>query len=420
MASLNRFAALILTASTAMGAHANQFQDFFALAQANDPSYLAAQHTLDSKLQIIPQANSAIMPVVSGSLNQNLALDARSNSHTYGVQVALPLRLDAYYGLKIAQQSAAGARISFERTHQNLIFSVIERYIAVLKQQNHLFSSKAELDAIEQRLKQTRQQVELGITSIIALQDVRATYQQLQVALLQVGQNLSLARSHLENLTNQAIPDQLPGLASSFNGASLAQVDSLQNWFTLAKIHNLDLAGNGFATQQAFHNYQAKEVGLYPRGSISMSQNYNTSAGDTQTLSIGISGTFYDGGLNLSQTKEAKETWHASQQKGQAILRATQQEVRRWHKALDTSLQQIQALAQLNTAVQASLAGKNTEFELGLRDISDILDAEKLVFSAQKNWANARLDLVLNQLRLKKASGLLSRAELTQMDQWFN
>ena len=127
MASSHRIAAFILTATTAIGSHASQFQDLFQLAQANDPSYLAAQHTLESKLQIIPQANSALSPQITGKLNQNLALDARSNSHSYGVQVALPLRLDAYYGMKVAEQIAAGARISFEKTHQNLIFSVIER-----------------------------------------------------------------------------------------------------------------------------------------------------------------------------------------------------------------------------------------------------------------------------------------------------
>jgi len=124
--------------------------------------------------------------------------------------------------------------------------------------------------------------------------------------------------------------------------------------------------------------------------------------------------------LNQSQTNEAKEAWYASQQQGQALLKTTQQEIRRWHQALDTSRQQIQALAQLNKAVQASLDGKNTEYTLGLRDISDILDAEKLVFSAQRNWDNARLDLVLNQLRLKRASGLLNDSDLMQLDQWFN
>ena len=420
MASPHRISAFILTITAAIGSHAGQFQDLFQLAQANDPSYLAAQHTLNSKLQIIPQANSALSPKITGSLNQNLALDARSNSHSYGVQVAMPFRLDAYYGLKVAEQSVAVARISFEKVHQNLVFSVIERYVAVIKQQHQLFSSMAEVAAIEQRLKQTQQQVDLGITSIIQLQDVKANFQQLQVNLLQVRQNLSLARANLENLTNQALPEQLPALGSDFSADSLIATNSLENWFVLAQDNNLDLASNGSATRQAFHNYQVKDVGRYPTASVSVAKNYSSALGNSQTFSIGVSGTFYDSGLNQAQTKEAKESWHASEQKGQALLKATQQEVRRWHQALDTSRQQIQALVQLDSAVQASLVGKNTEYELGLRDLSDILDAEKLVFSAQRNWANARLDLVLNQLRLKNDSGLLSSDDLSQLDQWFN
>ena len=420
MASPHRISAFILTITAAIGSHAGQFQDLFQLAQANDPSYLAAQHTLNSKLQIIPQANSALSPKITGSLNQNLALDARSNSHSYGVQVAMPFRLDAYYGLKVAEQSVAVARISFEKAHQNLVFSVIERYVAVIKQQHQLFSSMAEVAAIEQRLKQTQQQVDLGITSIIQLQDVKANFQQLQVNLLQVRQNLSLARANLENLTNQALPEQLAPLGSGFNADSLITTNSLENWFVLAQDNNLDLARNGSATRQAFHYYQVKDVSMYPTASITVAKNYSSAMGDSQTFSIGVSGTFYDGGLNQAQTKEAKEIWHASEQQGQALLKATQQEVRRWHQALDTSRQQIQALVQLDLAVQASLAGKNTEYELGLRDLSDILDAEKLVFSAQRSWENARLDLVLNQLRLKKVSGLLSSDDLSQLDQWFN
>ncbi|MCO4836984.1 MAG: TolC family protein [Oceanospirillaceae bacterium] len=420
MATLNRFAALIFTATTAVSSHASQFEELFALAQANDPSYLAAQHTLESKLQIIPQAKSALMPSVKGSVNQNIALDSTSNSNNYGVSVALPLRLDAYYGMKVAEQSAAGARVGFEKAHQNLIYSVIERYVAVLKQQNQLFSSLAELTALEQRLKQTRQQVQLGITSIIELQDAEASLQQLQVALIQVEQRLSLARSDLENLTNQPLPEQLPTLANNFNAQELVQTDSLQDWFMLAQIHNLDLTSNAFATQQAYHNFQAQEAGVYPTANISMSQNYSSTTGDSTTLAIGVTGTFYDGGLNIARTKEAKEAWYASQQQGQALLKNTQQDIRRWYQALDTNHKQIQALSGLNEAVQAALAGKNTEYELGLRSISDILDAEKLVFSAQRDWANARLDLVLNQLRLKKASGLLNTTDLAQLDQWFN
>ena len=420
MISSHRFAVFILATATSLGSHASQFQELFQLAQANDPSYIAAQHTLNSKLEIIPQANSAFMPEISGNVNENQSLNAAANVHTYGVKVALPLRLDAFYSLKVAEKMAAGARINFEKTHQDLIFSVIDRYVAVIKQQHQMSSSLAEVTAVEQRLKQTQQQVDLGISTIIELQDVKANYQQLQVNLLQVQQDLSLARANLENLTNQTLPPKLHALASSFNAAGSVAIDSLENWFELAQNNNLDIAHNKLAVQQAYHNYQVKNVGLYPKASISMSQNYSSSTGTTQYLAVGVTGTFFDGGLNQSLTNEAKEAWYASQQQGQALLKTMQQEIRRWHQALDTSRQQIQALAQLNKAVQASLDGKNTEYTLGLRDISDILDAEKLVFSAQRNWDNARLDLVLNQLRLKRASGLLNDSDLTQLDQWFN
>ncbi|MDC9719280.1 MAG: TolC family protein [Gammaproteobacteria bacterium] len=419
MATSHRLAVFILTAAATMHSSASPLQELYQLAQSNDPSYLAAQHTLNAQLQIIPQAKSALMPQVSASANQNIALDSRADNHNYSAQIALPLRLDAYYGMKVAEQSASNARIVFEKSQQSLILLVVERYVAVLKQQHNLTSSMAEVAAIEQRLKQTQQLVKLGLNSQIELQDIQASVQQLHVSLLQVQQNLSLARGDLENLTNQTLPNQLPALASSFN-PSLVPSDTLENWLVLTKNNNLDIASNTFTAQQAYHNYQAKDVGLYPKASITLSQSYSSITGDNKTLAIGLSGTFYDGGLNSAQTKEAKEAWYAAQQQGQALLKTTQQQVRRLYQTQHTGTAQIKALSALHTAVEASLVGKNKEYELGLRDVSDILDAQKLVFAAQRNLANARLDLVLNQVRLKQASGLLSVDDLSQLDQWFN
>lgn len=422
MAYSPRLVAFFVTLIATSGAQAGQLQDLYQQAQANDASYLAAQHSLNAKLQIIPQAESAVMPQVSANFNQSLPLDARADSHNYSVQIVLPLRLDAYYGMKVAQQSAASARSNFEKSEQSLIFSVIERYFAVLKQQRQLASSQAELKAIQQRLKQTQQLVDVGLASNIQLQDVQANVQQLQVALLQTQQNLNLARTDVENLTNQPLTEHLDSLSADF-GPQLIPNESLQAWFQLANANNLDIVSNGFSTQQAYHNYQAKDVGLYPKASISLAQAYSRSATlntDTTTLSIAVSGTLYDGGLNKAQTMEAQENWHASQQQGAAIQRSALQQVRRWHQSLETNRHQIQAYTLLLASVQSSLSGKTKEYELGLRDISDLLDAEKLVFAAQRNLANAHLDLVLNQLRLKQVSGVLSSDDLAQLDNWLN
>jgi outer membrane protein len=212
---------------------------------------------------------------------------------------------------------------------------------------------------------------------------------------------------------------QLASLKHDFQAKQIPR-QNLTTWFSLASANNLDLTSNELSSQQAYYNYQAKDVGLYPKATISLAQAYNSLSSDTTTLSITLSGTLYDGGLNRAQTLEAQENWHASQQQGVALVRSTQQQVRRWHQTLDTNRQQIQAFASLLQSVKASLAGKKQEYKLGLRDISDMLDAEKLVFAAQRNLATARLDLVLNHLRLKQVSGLLNNDDLVQLDQWFN
>ena len=404
-----------------MGSHANQLQDIYTQAQSNDPSYLAAQHSLTSKLQIIPQAKSALMPKLSASFNQSLPLDARADSHNYSLTAGLSLRLDAYYGMKVAEQSASNAHAVFKKTQQSLIYSVVDRYLAVVKQQNQMTSSRAELKAMEQRLKQVEQQAELGLVSLNQLQDMQANVYQLQVSMLQVEQGLNLARSDLMNLTNQPLEDQLSSLSSEFKSSHI-QSKSLANWLETAQANNLDIASNRFVTQQAFHNYQAKDVALYPQANISMSQSFNsaTAVKDSTSFTIGITGTLFDGGLNQAQTIEAKENWHASQQQGESLLRATQQQVRRWHSAVETSRKQVHALHLLHESVIASTLGKTKEYELGLRDMSDLLDAQKSVFTAQRNLANARLDLVLNQLRLKQTSGVLTGADLAQLDQWLD
>ncbi len=81
MASSNRFAVFIIAAAASVGSHASQFQELFQLAQANDPSYIAAHYTLHSILDIIPQANSAFSPDITSTDNESTTLHDGRNIH---------------------------------------------------------------------------------------------------------------------------------------------------------------------------------------------------------------------------------------------------------------------------------------------------------------------------------------------------
>ena len=63
-------------------------------------------------------------------------------------------------------------------------------------------------------------------------------------------------------------------------------------------------------------------------------------------------------------------------------------------------------------AVEAAEAG----FEVGTRTIVDVLNAQREYFLARLNYARARYLYVVDQLRLKKAAGILSEDDLQEVN----
>ncbi|MCK5717581.1 MAG: TolC family protein, partial [Thiomargarita sp.] len=59
-----------------------------------------------------------------------------------------------------------------------------------------------------------------------------------------------------------------------------------------------------------------------------------------------------------------------------------------------------------------------TGFELGTRTSVDVINAQRDLLRAQRNYSRARYDYVLNTLRLKLAVGLLSPDDLVGINDW--
>ena len=55
-------------------------------------------------------------------------------------------------------------------------------------------------------------------------------------------------------------------------------------------------------------------------------------------------------------------------------------------------------------------------FEVGTRTIVDVLDATRENFLARLNYARARYLYVVDQLRLKRAAGILSRQDMIEVN----
>ena len=73
-----------------------------------------------------------------------------------------------------------------------------------------------------------------------------------------------------------------------------------------------------------------------------------------------------------------------------------------------------QAIKSSQSALDATLAG----YEVGTRNIVDLLNAQNLLFAAQRDYANSRYDYVLNTLRLKENAGTLSPKDIVQLERF--
>ncbi|MGV8209166.1 TolC family protein, partial [Pseudomonas aeruginosa] len=61
---------------------------------------------------------------------------------------------------------------------------------------------------------------------------------------------------------------------------------------------------------------------------------------------------------------------------------------------------------------QSALEATEIGYQVGTRNIVDVLDAQRQLYSSVRDYNNARYDYILDNLRLKQAAGTLSPADL--------
>ena len=67
---------------------------------------------------------------------------------------------------------------------------------------------------------------------------------------------------------------------------------------------------------------------------------------------------------------------------------------------------------------QSALEATREGYNVGTRNIVEVLDAERNYFTALRDFANARFDFVESNLRIKRSAGTLSVADIESLNEW--
>lgn len=408
----------------------------YQLAVENDPTLKAAKASLRSQEEVANAARGLLLPQVgaevsSADVKENslaIAGDLDYNREGWQVQASQTLfDLSAWYQFQGSKQLSKQAQLDFTTSQQDLIARTIKAYLQVLRAYENLASSLAEEAAIKQQLDQTQQRFDVGLVPITDVHESQAAYDLAKVSRLTNEGALDVAYEGLSLLTGYQhyniarVSEDLPIIKPV-----PADRDS---WVQLAKDGNLQLQAALEATQGAQFAYKSAKAKHYPtitasigKSDYDLSGDVSGSAGEfnttNETLAVRLQVPIFTGGTVSANRRKALADYDRAREQMFGLERNVVQKVRAQHIALMTNIQQVAARKQSIVSAQSALEATEAGYNVGTRNIVDVLNVQRNLYSAQRDYANAKYDYLQSRVDLKQASGLLSPADIETINRW--
>ncbi|OWJ95751.1 channel protein TolC [Pseudomonas sp. A46] len=403
----------------------------------NNADLAAARANFEAQREAVPQARAGLLPQINGgatATDTRTKLDEPSSTSSrsgiaYQATLSQPIfRADRWFQLKAAESSTEQAALEFSATQQDLILQTAETYFAVLRAQDNLASTKAEEAAFKRQLDQANERFDVGLSDKTDVLEAQAGYDTARANRMIAERNVEDAFQALVTLTNreyaslEGILHTLPVVVPAPNDAK-AWVDTAaqQNLNLRAANHAVDAAEETLRQRKAGHAPTLDAVASYQKGdndSLGFSNSVNNTGpsfgSDVEQRSIGLELNIpiYSGGLTSSQVRESYQRLNQTEQQRESLRRNVVQNTRNFHRAVNTDVEQVKARKQSIISNQSALEATEIGYQVGTRNIVDVLDAQRQLYSSVRDYNNARYDYILDNLRLKQAAGTLSPADL--------
>jgi outer membrane protein len=409
----------------------------YQLSVENDAQLSAARHAFQASREGVPQARAGLLPNLSGGVtSEKTRLDRgkpdlvrERSGMVFQARLNQPLfRLDRWYQLKAAESTADQAELDLAAQQQELILNAAKAYFETLKALDQLSASQAEEAALDGQKAQAEARSAAGVLSITDVLDAQAAFDMAYANRKLAEQKVKAAYEAIYRLTQVAF-SAIDGMDHGLAVAAPKPLNS-DAWTELASAQNLRLQASAQAVAAAEHNYSRSRaahlptldaVASYRKGDndsfgystqtdFGMSQYQRNVAQSSVGLELNI--PIYSGGLVSSQARESSERLFQRRDEFEDARREIVQRTRDAFRAVTSNVVQVAARRQAIRSSEESLKANRIGFDLGTRDIGDVLDAQRRLYAAVRDYNDARYDYILETLTLKLNAGTLSPADL--------
>ena len=410
----------------------------------SDPVFAAARSSYEASKEKLPQGRALFLP------NVNVVAGANVNDADYkyfnfqgatppaaagnvkwpgwnaGLNLTQPilhLQNNAVYDQ--AEILVAQAQSQLASAGQDLMIRVAQAYFDVLLAEYTLETVRAQKVATAEQLAQAKRNFQVGTATITDTYDAQARYDLVVAQEITASNDIEVRRSALQQIIGRA-----PGPLAKPQGQgqitlSPPEPNDMEAWVQAAYTNSLQVQIAKANLDIAIKEVDRNRAANYPTIDAVASAIYNTQNGSQlgvgqtvsqATIGLQLNYPLYQGGAISSRVREAIANKSKSEQDYENARRTVAQTVRQSFLAVNTGLAEIGALRQAVASNQLSVDATKLGQEVGVRTQVDVLNAQQLLYSAQRDMYQAYYVTIVGQLKLKQSVGRLTPVDLENVN----
>jgi len=434
--------AALLSLAFAGASQAQSLVDIYEMAKGYDATYQSAKAQYDANLAKADQGKAQLLPQVGLSAGatrsqrtQNPETTSPISNYSYttqtaGINATQPLYRPA--NLATYRQSQKGlelAQASLNQAEQDLVVRVSQAYFDVLTAQDSLAFVQAQKAAVAEQLASAKRNFEVGTATITDTREAQARFDLVTAQEIAADNDLRVKTIALELLVGktglkpQRIQNgvTLPPINGQGVDDWIAQSEQRHPALKLARA-NLDIAK--LETEKAIaahkptldltlgYNSQ-KNISGTSIGALSASNSVN-GANQINVASAGITFNLplYAGTATQNRIRETTALEEKARMDLEGAQRQVTQATRTAYLGLQSGLGQVKAYEAAEASSQVALDANKLGYQVGVRINIDVLNSQSQLYQTKRDLAKARYDVLVGQLKLRQAAGVLKAEDL--------
>jgi outer membrane protein len=431
--------AALLSLAFAGASQAQSLVDIYEMAKGYDATYQSAKAQYDANLAKADQGKAQLLPQValtggatrnqleahSSPASNTFAQDRSFTTQTAGVNATQPLYRPA--NLATYRQSQKGlelAEAALSQAEQDLVVRVSQAYFDVLTSQDSLAFVQAQKAAVAEQLASAKRNFEVGTATITDTREAQARFDLVTAQEIAADNDLRVKTVALELLVGKAglKPVRLQ------SGVNLPAVDGqgVDSWIAQSEQNHPAIRQARASLDVAKLETEKAIAGHKPTVDFTLGYNVQRNLNGTNVTtfqgyttqatikSAGISATLplYAGTATQNRIRETTALEEKARLDLEGAQRQVAQATRTAYLGLQSGLGQVKAYEAAEASSQVALDANKLGYQVGVRINIDVLNSQSQLYQTKRDLAKARYDVLVGQLKLRQAAGVLKAEDL--------